>query len=151
MPQCHLVQRQVPSITFTPKGMLLKDNKHDQLLYFTRYIGSTCIEGSMSIQDLLSASSFLGIPLSMLSTTITTIYGFNARSSHPLGKIHLWCQIGDLKSEVTCYVIDTDTSYNLLLRRPGFTPIGSSHPRCTSASNMWAMMLWFERCLLSIW
>ena len=61
---------------------------------------------------------FPGIPLSRLSTTTTTIYGFNAGSSHPLGKIRLRCQIGDLKSEVTCYVIDADTSYNLLLGRP---------------------------------
>ena len=44
-----------------------------------------------------------------------TIHGFNAGSS---GKIHFRCQIGDLKSEVTCYVIDADISYNLLLRRP---------------------------------
>ena len=35
-----------------------------------------------------------------------------------MGKIKLKCQIGDLKSEVTCYVIDADTSYNLLLGRP---------------------------------
>ena len=35
-----------------------------------------------------------------------------------VGKIKLKCQIGDLKSEVTCYVIDADTSYNLLLGRP---------------------------------
>ena len=34
------------------------------------------------------------------------------------GKIKLRYQIGDLKSEVTSYVIDADTSYNLLLRRP---------------------------------
>ena len=61
---------------------------------------------------------FLGIPLNRLSTTTTTIYGFNAGSSHPLGKIHLQCQIGDLKSEVTCYVINAETSYNLLLGRP---------------------------------
>ena len=33
------------------------------------------------------------------------------------GKIRLRCQIGDLKSEVTCYVIDADMSYNLLLGR----------------------------------
>jgi len=46
------------------------------------------------------------------------IYGFNARSNHPLGKIRLRCRIGALKSEVTCYVIDADTSYNLLLGRP---------------------------------
>ena len=36
-----------------------------------------------------------------------------------LGKICLRCQIGDLKLEVTCYVIDPDTPYNLLLGRPG--------------------------------
>jgi len=35
-----------------------------------------------------------------------------------MGKIKLKCHIGDLKSEVTCYVIDTDMSYNLLLGRP---------------------------------
>jgi len=35
-----------------------------------------------------------------------------------MGKIKLKYQIRDLRSEVTCYVIDTDTSYNLLLGRP---------------------------------
>jgi len=60
----------------------------------------------------------MGIPLSRLSTTTTIIYGFNAENNHPLGKIRLRRQIGDLKSEVLCYVIDTDTSYNLLLGRP---------------------------------
>ena len=61
---------------------------------------------------------FLGIPLSRLLTMTTTIYGFNAGSSHPLGKICLWHQIGDLKLEVTYYVIDAVTSYNLLLWQP---------------------------------
>jgi len=32
-----------------------------------------------------------------------------------MGKIKLKCQIGDLRSEVTCYVINADTLYNLLL------------------------------------
>jgi len=36
----------------------------------------------------------------------------------PMGKIKLRCQIGDLRSEVTCYAIDADTSNNLLLGRP---------------------------------
>src|SRR3954462_14000703 len=35
-----------------------------------------------------------------------------------MGKIKLRGQIGDLKSEVTDYVIDADTSYNLLLGQP---------------------------------
>ena len=45
------------------------------------------------------------------------IYGFNAGSSHILGKIRLRCRIENLKSEVTYYVIDADTSANLLLGR----------------------------------
>ena len=103
--------------------MLLKDSKHDRPLYYTGYIGFTCIErirvdpgSALSIipKRLLY---FLGIPLSRLSTTTTTIYDFIAESSHPLSKIRLWYQIRDLKSEVTCYVIDADTSYNLLLER----------------------------------
>ena len=108
----------------TPEDVLLKDNWHDRPLYYIGYIRSTHIE---RIQvDHGSALSiipkrlfyFLGIPLSKLSTMTTTIYDFNAGSSHPLGKIHLQCQIGHLKPEVTCYVIDADTSYNLLLGRP---------------------------------
>ena len=61
---------------------------------------------------------FLDILLSRLSITTMIIYGFNAGSSHPLGKICLRYQIGDLKSEIMCYVIDVDTSYNLFLGRP---------------------------------
>ena len=58
---------------------------------------------------------FLSIPFSRLTTTTMTIYGFNAGCSHPLRKVRLRRQIGDLKSEVTCYIIDADASYNLLL------------------------------------
>ena len=35
-----------------------------------------------------------------------------------MGKIKLRCEIENLKSEMTCYVIDADMSYNLLLGRP---------------------------------
>ena len=42
-PECHHVQSKVPAITFTAEDMLLKDNKHDRPLYYTGYIGSTCI------------------------------------------------------------------------------------------------------------
>ena len=60
----------------------------------------------------------LSIPVHRLSATDTKIFGFNANSTRPMGKIKLRCQIGDLKTEVTVYVIDADTSYNLLLGRP---------------------------------
>ena len=98
--------------------------KHDRPLYFTGYIGSS--EVSRIQVDPGSALSImprrvmqhLGIPTHRLSATQTTIYGFNANGTRPMGKIKLKCQIGDLKSEVTCYVIDADTLYNLLLGRP---------------------------------
>ena len=84
---------------------------------------------------------FLGIPLYRLSATTTTIYGFNAGRSHPLEKIRLRCRIGSLKLEVTCYVIDADTSYNLLWNGHGSMPTGSFPLLCTNASNMLKMTL----------
>src|SRR5436189_5143281 len=60
----------------------------------------------------------LSIPAHRLSATDTNIFGFNANSTRPMGKIKLRCQIGDLKTEVTVYIIDANTSYNLLLGRP---------------------------------
>jgi len=123
--------------------MLLKDNWHDRPLYYTGYIGSTYIERiqvdpgfALSIMP-KRLLFFLGISLSRLSTTTTTIYGFNAGSSHPLGKIHLLCQIGYLKSEVICFVIDIDTSYNILLGQPWIQPTGLCLRHSTNALNMW--------------
>ena len=43
-PECHHIQPKMPAITFTAEDMFLKDNKHDRPLYYTGYIGSTCIE-----------------------------------------------------------------------------------------------------------
>src|SRR3954469_17651134 len=97
--------------------------RHARPLYFTGYIGSTEI---MRIQvDPSSALSImprrvmehLSIPAHRLSATDTNIFGINANNTRPMGKIKLRCQIGDLKSEVTVYVIDANTSYNLLLGR----------------------------------
>ena len=109
-------------ITFTPDNMQVK-GKHDRPLYFTGYIGS--FEVSRIQVDLGSALSImsrwvmqhLGIPTHRLSATQTIIYGFNANGTCPMRKIKLKCQIRDLRFEVTCYVIDADTSYNLLLGR----------------------------------
>ena len=123
-PECHHAQLKILAITFTAEDMLLKDNKHDRPLYYTGYIGSTCIERvqvdpgfvlSIIPKRLLY---FLRISLNRLLARTTMIYGFNAGSSHPLGKIRLRCRIGDLKSEVTCHIIDANMSYNLLLGRP---------------------------------
>jgi len=117
---CYHASKQFSCITFTPEDMQVK-GKHDRPLYYTGYIGSS--EVSRVQVDLGSALTImpcrlmqhLGIPTHWLNATQTTIYGFNANGTHLMGKIKLRCQIGDLKFEVTCYVIDDDTSYNLLL------------------------------------
>jgi len=60
----------------------------------------------------------LGIPAQRLSATQTIIYDLNANGTRTMGKIKLRCQIWDLRFEITCYVIDVDTSYKLLLGQP---------------------------------
>jgi len=120
---CLYASQNAPYITFTPDDMQVK-GKHDRPLYFTGYIGSS--EVSRIQVDPGSALSImprrvmqhLGIPTHRLSATQTTIYDFNANGARSMGKIKLKCQIGDLRSEVTCYIIDANTSYNLLLGRP---------------------------------
>src|SRR5436189_1509263 len=111
------------NIVFTPKDMQVQ-GRHAQHLYFTGYIGFTEITriqvdpgSALSIMP-RRVMEHLSIPANRLSATDTNIFGFNASSTRPMGKIKLRCQIGDLKTEVTVYVIDADTSYNLLLGRP---------------------------------
>src|SRR5436190_23256401 len=110
-------------IVFTPEDMQVQ-GRHARPLYFTGYIGSTEITriqvdpgSALSIMP-RRVMEHLSIPAHRLSVIDTNIFGFNANSTRPMGKIKLRCQIGDLKIEVTVYVIDADTSYNLLHGRP---------------------------------
>src|SRR5436190_9643426 len=110
-------------IVFTPEDMQVQ-GRHARPLYFTGYIGSTEITriqvdpgSALSIMP-RRVMEHLSIPAHRLSAMDTNIFGFNANSTRPMGKIKLRRQIGDLKIEVTVYVIDADTSYNLLLGRP---------------------------------
>src|SRR5256886_1080738 len=110
-------------IVFTPEDMQVQ-GRHAHPLYFTGYIDSTEITRiqvdpgcALSIMP-RSVMEHLSIPAHRLSTTDTNIFGFNANSTRPMGKIKLRCQIGDLKIEVTVYVIGAGTSYNLLLGWP---------------------------------
>src|SRR5947208_10571006 len=110
-------------IVFTPEDMQVQ-GRHALPLYFTGYISSTEITriqvdpgSALSIMP-RRVMEHLSIPAHRLSATDTNIFRFNANSTRPMGKIKLRCQIGDHKTEVMVYVIDTDTSYNLLLGRP---------------------------------
>ena len=70
----------------------------------------------------------LEIPTHRLSATQTTIYGFNANGTRPMGKIKVKCQIGDLRSEVTCYIIDATLRTICCSDNRGFIVIPSSLP-----------------------
>ncbi|KAJ6796987.1 Uncharacterized protein M6B38_221260 [Iris pallida] len=114
----------MPNIIFTPQDMFIKTNLHDRPLYYTGYIGDVKVDrmhinpgSSISIIP-KSLLHHLRIPMHRLTPTSTAISGFNSGRSYPIGKIRLKYQIGDLQSEVTCYVIDADTSYNILLGCP---------------------------------
>jgi len=71
--------------------------KYDRPLYYIGYIESSKV--SRIQVDIGSALSImhhrimqhLGIPTHWLSTTQTTIYGFNANGTKPMGMIKLRC------------------------------------------------------------
>lgn len=94
------LQISMPStrIIFTLKDMQVME-KHDMPLYFSGYLGSTDV--NRILVDSRSALSkmprqvmlHLGIPASWPSSTVTTIYGFNANGTCLLGKIKLRFQI----------------------------------------------------------
>ena len=83
-------------ITFTSEDMQTK-GKRDIPLYYIWYIG--LFEVSHIQVDPRSALSIipcrvmqhLGFPTHRLSATQTTIYGFNANGTRPMGKIKLRC------------------------------------------------------------
>src|SRR3954462_15227812 len=83
-------------IVFTPEDMQVQ-GKHDRPLYFTGYIGSTEIiriqvdPGSALSIMLRRVMEHLSIPTHRLSATDTNIFGFNANSTRPMGKIKLHC------------------------------------------------------------
>lgn len=60
----------------------------------------------------------LGTPSCRLNATQTTIYGFDSSGTHPFEKVKLKFQISDLKTEVTCFLINTETTFNLILGHP---------------------------------
>ena len=112
---CLHTSQHAPCIIFTPNDIQVKE-KHDRPLYFTWYIGSSEVSriqvdpgSALSIMP-CRVMQHLGIPTHRLSVTQTTIYDFNANGTRPMGKIKLKHQIRDLRFEVTCYVIDSDTN-----------------------------------------
>jgi len=90
----HHASHNAPCITFTPDDMQVK-GKHDKPLYFTGYTGSSKVS-RIQVDPVFALSimprqvmQHLGIPTHRLSATQSTIYGFNANGTRPMGKIKL--------------------------------------------------------------
>src|SRR4051812_48023546 len=84
-------------IVVTPEDMQVQ-GRHARPLYFTGYIGSTEITriqvdpgSALSIMP-RRVMEHLSIPAHRLSATNTNIFGFNANSTRPMGKINLRCR-----------------------------------------------------------
>ena len=60
----------------------------------------------------------LGILMDELSNSKLVIQGFNQGSQRVIGMIRLELIIGDLKASASFHVIDSRTTYKLLLGRP---------------------------------
>ena len=95
---CHHTSKQISCITFTSEDIQLK-GKHDRP--FTT-------KGHATFED----------PHSLVKYHSDNHLWLQRQWYAPDGENQTKCQIEDLKSEVTCYIIDANTSYNLLLGRP---------------------------------
>ena len=60
----------------------------------------------------------LGISMDELSTSKLVIQGFNQGGQRVIGMIRLELDIGDLRANTLFHVIDSRTTYRLLLGRP---------------------------------
>ena len=60
----------------------------------------------------------LGISMEELSKSQLVIQGFNQEGQRAIGMIRLDVTIDELKARPLFHVIDSKTSYNLLLERP---------------------------------
>lgn len=79
----------LPSITFSPEDMLVKNPNHDWLLYYTRYIGSTKVERILI--DLGLALSIMPFHLMQFC-----VYPFVNYLLLPLQSMVITCKVADL-------------------------------------------------------
>lgn len=61
---------------------------------------------------------YAGLAPKLLKDTIVSIHDYDGCGSRALGKIRIKCQIGNMIAHRTCYVVEAQTTYNLLLGRP---------------------------------
>ncbi|KAL4650239.1 hypothetical protein ACB092_01G073000 [Castanea dentata] len=113
-----------PDLTFTDEDLLIGPKPHNRPLYVSGYvreqkIDRILIDGGSAI-NILSKMTMrrLGLAMEELSHSRLVIQGFNQGGQRAIGMIHLELIIGELTSNVLFHVIDSKTTYNMLLGRP---------------------------------
>ncbi|XP_060968195.1 uncharacterized protein LOC133035834 [Cannabis sativa] len=111
-------------ITFDDKDRQLGAALHNQPLYVTGMVADNRVSRIMldcgSAVNVLPLKTLrdVGLHPRQLSPSSLTIQGFNQAGEKVRGSITLKIEIGELNSEALFHVIDSDTSYNVLLGRP---------------------------------
>jgi len=112
------------TITFSDDDLLLGSKPHNHPLFVTGYIREQrvkriLVDGGSAINIMpKSTINDLGITVDDLSKSRMVIQGFSLESQRAIDMICLKLTMGDLLTSSIFHVIDSMTSYKLLLRRP---------------------------------
>ena len=111
-------------ISFTDEDLLLGTKLHNRPLFVSGYIreqrlGRILIDDGSAVNIMpKSTMSQLGITIQELSNSRLVIQGFNQGGQRAIGMIRLEVSIGDLTANTLFHIIDSRTTYKLLLGRP---------------------------------
>ncbi|KAL0419166.1 UNVERIFIED_CONTAM: hypothetical protein Sradi_1330100 [Sesamum radiatum] len=112
------------TITFTDEDLLLESKPHNRPLFVSGYVreqkvNRRLIDGGSAVNILpLRILKELEIPIDELSNSRLMIHGFNQGGQMAVGIIRMQLTMEDMVSSALFHVIDTKTSYNMLLDRP---------------------------------
>jgi len=112
------------AITFSDDDLLLDSKPHNHPLFVTGYIRERkvkriLVDGGYAVNIMPKSTMHdLGITADDLSKSQMVIQGFSLESQRAIGMIRLELTMGDLSTSSIFHVIDSKTSYKLLLGRP---------------------------------
>ncbi|KAL0282573.1 UNVERIFIED_CONTAM: hypothetical protein Sradi_7256600 [Sesamum radiatum] len=114
------------TITFTDEDLLLRSKPNNCPSFVAGYVheqkvNRILINGGSAVNILpLRILKELGIPIDELSNNRLMIQGFNQGGQRAVGIIRMQLTMEDMVSSALFHVIDTKTSYNMLLGRPWY-------------------------------
>ncbi|KAA0057579.1 uncharacterized protein E6C27_scaffold497G00510 [Cucumis melo var. makuwa] len=111
-------------ISFSDEDLLLGSKLHNRPLYVSGYVREQKLNQILidngSVVNILPKSTMnqLGISVEELSHSKLVIQGFNQGAQRAIGTVRLEVVIGDLQASTIFHVIDSRTTYKMLLGRP---------------------------------